>query len=148
MLIPIGSRAQQKEIPELEAHFSALIVKNMDSSLVWYSKVLGFKKINQRDFPDSGLKQANLSRGNALIELIELRTALSPEQLDANYTPKTRLVGFFKIGFLVAEFDKFLDHLEQNNVVFHGKVVLDQASGKRMLIVKDPDGNRIQIFEK
>ena len=33
-------------------------------------------------------------------------------------------------------------------IEFHGQVVHDANSGKKMVIIRDPDGNRIQFFEK
>ncbi len=146
-LIPVKNYSQQKTLPKLEAHFSAFIVKDMDTSISWYSEMFGFNIIDKREFPESGFKQANLSRGTVIIELIELNSALSPKDVIPNYNSKTRLIGFFKIGFLISDFDEFIDHLTKNNAEFHGKVVVDKESGKRMVIVKDPDENRIQLFE-
>ena len=59
-----------------------------------------------------------------------------------------RVTGFFKIGFLVTEFDMWIDHLTNEKVDFYGNIVTDDTTGKRMAIITDPDGNRIQIFEK
>ena len=146
-LIPFHSYTQQKNIPELEAYFSALIVEDIDSSLMWYTKMLGFKITDKRELPEIGLKQSNLEHGNAQIELIELNSALKPKEVIPDHNSKTRLIGLFKIGFLVSEFDKLIDHLKENNVKFHGTVVINEATGKRMVIIKDPDENRIQIFE-
>jgi catechol 2,3-dioxygenase-like lactoylglutathione lyase family enzyme len=138
---------QQEYIPEIEANFSALIVKDMGSSIQWYTEILGFKIIDKKEVVEFGLKQSNLKSGNTRLELIELESAVSPEKTIPNYNSKTRLVGLFKIGFLVSEFDKFMDHLQENHVKMHGDIVTDKESGKRMVIIKDPDDNRIQIFE-
>ena len=46
------------------------------------------------------------------------------------------------------EFDDWVDTLKHAKVEFYGDVVTDELSGKRMLLIKDPDGNRIQLFEK
>ena len=95
-----------------------------------------------------GFKQANLKRGNILLEFIELKSAVSPKDVVTDYNSKTRMLGFFKTGFLVSDFAGWVAHLQNANVNFQGKVVTDELSGKKMVIVKDPDGNRIQIFEK
>ena len=147
ILIPIGASSQQDSIPELEANFSAFIVKDIDSSSHWYSKMLGFQVIDKKEFPEMGFKQSNLKRGNAFIELIELKSALLPKKAIPDYSAKTRLIGIFKIGFLVSEFDKLIDYLRQNKATFHGNIVVNKLTGKRMVIIKDPDENRIQIFE-
>lgn len=64
------------------------------------------------------------------------------------FGPKTRLQGFFKFGLQVAQFDDWMTHLEKAGVTFHGRVVNDPVSGKRTVLIKDPDGNRIQFFEQ
>lgn len=145
--MPINGHSQQKVLPKLEAHFSALIVNDMDTSIAWYSEMLGFEIIDKREYPESGFKQANLKRDNAIIEIIQLNSAFSAKDVIPDYNSKTRLIGFFKIGFLISDFDEFMTHLAKKNVEYHGKVVLDNDSGKRMVIVKDPDDNRIQLFE-
>ncbi len=49
---------------------------------------------------------------------------------------------------MVTDFEKWIDHLTNEKVDFYGSVVTDDTTGKRMVIITDPDGNRIQIFEK
>jgi len=142
------SQAQNDTLPDMESYFTALIVQNIDSSIYWYKDVLGFEVLNKLESEERGFKQANLSRGNTLIELIEIQAAVSPEEVIPYYSPKTRIIGFFKTGFLVSDFDRWMAHLTRLKVHFHGEVVADNISGKKMIIVKDPDGNRIQIFEK
>ena len=50
-------------------------------------------------------------------------------------------------GFSVQNFDSRVKQLTSNGVVFQGKVVTDSKTLNRMVIVLDPDGNRIQLFE-
>ena len=45
------------------------------------------------------------------------------------------------------DFDTWVARLKATGVEFQGDVVIDKTSGKKMLVVKDPDGNRIQLFE-
>ncbi|WP_298902994.1 VOC family protein [uncultured Psychroserpens sp.] len=147
-ILPALSLAQDDKTPVLEAYFSALIVNDMDVSLAWYTDVIGLEILNTQESPDAGFKQANLKLGNILIELIELDKAQAVEDAIPNYTSKTRIEGFFKIGFSMNNFDAWIKHLKLKKVAFHGTVVTNKTSGKRMVIVKDPDGNRIQFFEK
>ncbi|MDT0606015.1 VOC family protein [Croceitalea rosinachiae] len=140
--------AQAVKLSDPEAYFSALIVENIENSITWYTNNIGFEILNKKEYPEAGFKQANLKRGNVLIELIELNSAISPKDAIANYNSKTRITGFFKIGFLISDFDKWISHLTTQRVEFHGTIVNQQESHKRMAIIKDPDGNRIQFFEK
>lgn len=142
------SFSQSDSLPDPEAYFSAIIVNDIESSITWYSNNLGLKLLNKVDSEERGFKQANLKRGNVLIELIELKSSLSQKTLLESHPKKTKIEGFFKFGFRVSEFDKWVAALKKSKVEFYGDVVTDDLSGRRMLIINDPDGNRIQIFEK
>ena len=142
------SFSQNDKPPKLEPYFTAVIVEDIETSISWYSKALGFKIINQREISKMGFKQANLKCGDTAIELIELDKAISPKDIIPNYNSKTRIQGLFKVGFWVSDFDLWLEHLTTQKVNFHGRSVKDPESGKRMIIIKDPDGNKIQLFEK
>jgi hypothetical protein len=83
-----------------------------------------------------------------LIEIIDLDSSISTIDVIPDYTNKTRIVGFFKLGFLVSNFDNWINHLTRSNVEFYGDVVMDETTGNKIAIILDPDGNRIQIFEK
>ncbi len=146
--IPFWNSAQADSNLDLEAYFSAMIVDDIDSSINWYSNVLKFEVVNRVESKERGFKQSNLKKGTILIELIELDRAISLKDAVPDYTNKTRIIGFFKTGFLVSDFDQWIDHLTRNKVEFYGNIVTDNITGKKMAIVIDPDGNRIQIFEK
>jgi len=146
--IPFLSYAQNDSTEDLEAYFSAMIVSDLDSSINWYSNVLVFELVSKIESIEKGFKQSNLKRGDILIELIELDKAVRLKEVIPNYSNRMRTIGFFKIGFRVADFDKWIDHLTNKKVEFYGNIVTDDSTGKRMVIVTDPDGNRIQIFEK
>ncbi len=141
-------KGQSEHLPDPEAYFTAIIVNNMDQSLQWYTNTFGFSVLNKTVSQEKGFKLANLKRGSVLIELIELKSAVSPSVLLEKNPDYSRTTGFFKFGFAIREFDKWVDFLKRSDVVFHGTVVTDGLTGKKMLIVKDPDGNSIQIFEK
>ena len=148
ILISLASYGQINALPNPEANFSAIIVNNIESSIAWYSNNFGFKVLNKIESEERGFKQANLKCGSILIELIEFKSSLKPKNILKNHPKKTKIEGFFKFGFLVSKFDEWVEYLKQSDVEFYGNVVIDTLSGKKMLIVKDPDGNRIQLFEK
>lgn len=142
------SNSQNDSLPPPEAYFSAIIVSDIESSIKWYSNIFGFKVLKSVESKERGFKQTNLKRENTLIELIELNSSVTPESLLESYPKKTKINGFFKFGFLISEFDKWVNFLKQSKIQFNGTVVIDPISEKKTLLVKDPDGNRIQLFEK
>ena len=144
----LKAQAQNTSPPDLAPYFTAVLVDDFNESLAWYQDVLGFELIDQTQNKERGFAQANLQRGAALLELIALDSAFSQEQLNDINPDIARVNGFFKIGFSVSNFDEWLAHLTESGVQFNGSVVVNPQSGKRMVIIKDPDGNRIQLFEK
>ena len=140
--------SQADTLPAPELCFTALIVRNIDSSIVWYSEKLGFAALNQATYHAGDFKLANLQRGGIQIELIEIKSTLFPDEVLNKDPYYTRIGGFFKVGFLVADFDQWVKFLQQTKTEFRGGVVSDPVSGRRTFLVKDPDGNQIQFFEK
>ena len=148
ILLCTASFGQETTLSTPDLHFFSIIVGNMDTSLEWYRDVADFKLVDSFSDEDRGIKMANLANGYARLELIEINSAISTEVLRAQYGTNARIGGFFKIGFRVKEFDQWVARLESLGVTFSGTVVSDPQTEKRMLVLLDPDGNRIQFFER
>lgn len=140
--------AQKNELSQLQPSFMAIIVSDIDTSIKWYQEMLGFEVENRLDLSDRGIWQSNLKNSGMRLELIQTSSMINSKELLSERGSKVKLTGFFKIGFTVKDFDGQLSFLESREATFHGRVVADPVSGKRMVIVLDPDGNRIQLFEQ
>ncbi len=149
ILIALGasSIAQTENTQSFQPYFTAIIVSDINTSIDWYSKNLGLVVLNKMENEERGFKQANLKGEGAILELIELKGTMSPKEAMEG-KPKARIEGLFKVGYSVADFDKTVEQFKLSKVDFHGDVVQDPNTGQRMVILKDPDGNRIQIFER
>jgi catechol 2,3-dioxygenase-like lactoylglutathione lyase family enzyme len=147
VLFPLFLSGQTVAPKNVQLSFAAVIVKDFDKSVDWYTKNFGFEIVNKVVMENRGIKQVNLKQGDVNLELIELQSALDPNEKYSDSTTKNRFLGFFKIGFSVQNFDSRVKQLTSNGVVFQGKVVTDSKTLNRMVIVLDPDGNRIQLFE-
>ena len=79
--IPFFSYSQDDSNENLEAYFIAIIVSDFDSSISWYSDILGFEVVNRIESAERGFKQSNLKRGDVLIELIQLEKAVNLKDL-------------------------------------------------------------------
>ncbi len=104
--------------------------------------------MNQVELKERGLRMANLKSGKGWIELIEFKDAVSQEELQKDAAKKTRLIGIFKFGFIVTDLSQWIKRLSDSGVKFNGDIVKDPNIAMRMIILKDPDGNRVQLFEK
>jgi hypothetical protein len=120
----------------------------MDTSISWYNEHLDFEVINQIESVERGFRQANLQNDQMTLELIELKSALSAMSVIPNYSAKTKLQGFFKIGYSIDDFDRTISNLETGKVNFQGSVVTDPNTRKKTVIILDPDKNRIQLIEQ
>ena len=142
-----NSSAQQAAPTDLTAYFSAILVEDIQASQQWYTEILGFEVVLESEIAEE-FTILNLKRGNSALELIQLPGALSPAEAIENYHSKTRIKGIFKVGFQVKDLNVWVDFLKKQEVQFNGGVVEDPVSGNPMVIILDPDGNRIQLFEE
>ncbi|NNC83452.1 MAG: VOC family protein [Flavobacteriales bacterium] len=129
--------------PPIQRTFVAVIVEDMEISSEWYRTHFSLTEYDQRSVPERGLIQSNLINEHLHVELIQLDSAIDLEDSLANYGSNSKVEGLFKIGFVFADlagFAKKHGHLEQ--------LVHDPVSEAQTLVIKDPDGNRIQLFEK
>jgi len=135
----------QSEKLELSDGFVAFVVKDIKASFDWYSSMLGFEIVNETHLVERGIKQANLKLGDTKIQLIESSSSIN---LTENITKKILVQGIFKVGFIVSNFNDWANHCIKVQLITKKDIVIDPIDNKRILIIKDPDGNRIQLFEK
>jgi Glyoxalase/Bleomycin resistance protein/Dioxygenase superfamily len=128
----------------VDHYFSAVIVKNIDSSVNWYQSVLGLKTRLLPGTPQ-GIRVAILESPQIVIEMIENSAWADPKKLLEGKPEGTRIQGYFKIGFKITSMDNFLEYLKKLNVTVP-KIYKDE-SGKRNFLVEDPDKNLVQFFE-
>lgn len=131
-----------------QPYFSAIIVSDINASMSWYESHFGFEKVNLIENEARGFKMGNMKNDGAWIEFIELASTLMPNDIIKDKPRGTRIGGYFKFGFTVQDLDAWVAKLKKANVTFRGDVVTDPLSKMRMIIVLDPDGNRVQLFEK
>jgi catechol 2,3-dioxygenase-like lactoylglutathione lyase family enzyme len=132
----------------VDAFSSSIVVSDIDTSTAWYVNNLGLKVRNKLENKARGVTIVNLENQGILIELIEINNSLDKNEIIKEYPQGTKLTGFMKSGFRVAELDEWHQFLEKQKVKFRGRIVTDSHTGKRTFLVEDPDGNIIQFFEK
>ena len=145
LLVVVGNKLGAQEFTP---YFTAIVVRNIDSSIGWYKKVLGLELRNRTDAPERGFIQANLHNKEILIELIQIDSSLSRDKILQGYSARTRINGFMKFGFTVKEIDVLFQKLKDQNIKFTGRMVTDPINNKKTFLVNDPDDNIIQFFEQ
>lgn len=144
IIIVNAIHGQQSTQFKVYSYFSALIVKNIDSSVNWYQSVLGLKTRFLPGTPQ-GIRVAILESPEIVLEMIENSSSLEPQKLLEGKSEGTRIQGFFKIGFKVTTMDSFIEHLKKLNISIPR--IYKDDSGKRNFLVEDPDKNLVQFFE-
>ena len=132
----------------LESYFSAIIVSDIDSSTPWYKSLLNLDQLDRIENNERGFKIAILANDKVLIELIEFKNGITKKSALENLAENKRLIGHFKIGYRVGDFEEWHRRLENMDIEFYGKTFTDRNLGKRSFIILDPDGNYIQFFER
>lgn len=137
--------SQRGPLPPPDACCSSIITGDLEQTKQWYIETLQFEIANEFRNEDRGIAIINLRCGAVQLELIEIAGSINPDSLRK---PSTRLQGLFKFGFRVQEFDTWITHLRTSIPNITAQVVTDPVSDKRMIVIRDPEGNRIQIFEE
>ena len=144
IFISFSAHCQENITPKLQGCFAAIIVKDMPTSVEWYKKVLNLKEISRNKNAKMELEQVNLKNDLLHIELIYLKSAISPQALN---NKRQRHTGLFKIGVRLDNIGQWIIHLKSKKIVQEQDIVVNPVSKKKMFVIKDPDGNRIQFFE-
>ena len=131
----------------IRPYFSAIVVKNAETSSTWYQSLLGLERINVNENLQRGSKIIVLSSEDLLLEIIEVKAQVKREDVLLGKPENTLIQGFTKIGFKVSDMDAYIQKLIELKVNFFGDVYTDPVSGKRSLLIQDPDTNLIQLFE-
>ena len=138
-------QAQEKTVPEAEACCSSIIVSDLERSLIWYRDALGFDIGLEFKNEDRGITIANLQQGRTRLELIQIATSVHPDTL----SKEPQLVqGHFKFGLRLKDFDVWMEHLKEFDPGISSRVAEDPITRNRMVVIRDPDGNRIQLYEE
>lgn len=134
MLVALSSCKAKNQFEILELN---LITKQPEVLAKWYEKHLDFQVSNDFEL---------LYHDNLTITLEERKKARHRDSLKEAYNVQ-RLPGLYKFGFITNQFDNLVASLKNSGAQLVGSVVQDNNLNRRTVIVKDPDGNRIQLFE-
>jgi catechol 2,3-dioxygenase-like lactoylglutathione lyase family enzyme len=123
--------------------FVALSVPDAGATARWYREAFGLKVLDEFK-PEVGDHVIILTSDHLLVEVLQLRNARSPG-VDAIRDPHLTH-GIFKVGFHVDDLDAAVARLKAMKAEFETGIVDDAKHGLRFALLRDPDGNYLQLF--
>lgn len=138
-------------MPNPTAHHVGITVSDLDRAVAFYTDtfdldVLAEFSVSGEAFADAVDVEgatgsfAHLDAGGARIELVEY----DPEA-SAGDSPELNRPGAIHIGLQVADLDAFYDELDSDVETLSAPRTTE--SGTRILFVRDPEGNLIEVLE-
>ena len=126
----------------------ALSVADAEASAAWYARHFGFAVARRMRFEPVGADVVFLEREGVRLELLQVATSRRTAALDAEPSAHLGYLGYKAVVFTVVDLDAFTDALEVNgaNVVWALQAL--EPDGPRSTLVRDPDGNLINVFER
>ncbi len=131
---------------EYQPSFSAVVVRNIDTSVSWYKSVFGLTVKQTMNDAGGGYKITILESPTYMLELLELKGSVPKTEALKSKAAGTETQGHFKVGFRVTNMDACLKHLASLKITVP-QVWTDDKTKKRNFLIPDPDGNLLQFFE-
>jgi len=134
-----GAAAQQPAEAWVQAieppQYFAVYVEDVDRAVGWYGAVFGLAALGGSAADDGAWRIENLGNKRLLVELIYDRRAARVD----------RAFGFRKVGFFVPDLDAVADRVERATGE-RPRIVEFEPLGQRILQLRDPEGNVIQLL--
>ena len=115
-------------------------VKDLETTIHFYTKVLGLDLLEKQGHPDPNLKIAFLGfkkSAETLIELIE------------GYDPNLPAEGkVHHIAFTVDNIEQEIERVKQHSVTFVDEGITTLPNGGKYIFFYGPDGEWIELFQK
>ncbi len=130
--------------PELRLHHGCIAVADLDRSIEFYERVLGFQQESRRSLQDKGLEIAFLRRGEDRLELVCHADAQPLPEFAADPKDDFRVVGTKHLSFGTPDADRLHAFLAGQQV--DGLTdIADNNPTYRYFFFRDPDGIVLEV---
>jgi catechol 2,3-dioxygenase-like lactoylglutathione lyase family enzyme len=140
------ARAADTPIEPSGRQFFALSVADARASADWYRRAFGVAQVHEIKPEDGAAHIIILGTDQLLIEIMQLRDAKSPGAAVIEARHLTH--GIVKVGLYVTDLDAAVKHLRAMGAKFDTQVIEDRKLDMRFVLVRDPDGNLVQLFSR
>jgi catechol 2,3-dioxygenase-like lactoylglutathione lyase family enzyme len=126
---------------------AAISVGDLAVSRKWYADMLGFRSLEGWDFTSPEMSVAFLELNGFRLELIERRGSFAARD-GLTFAGEPLVRGIKKLAFVVDDLDAFAAQARGQ----HARVLIgirpSREPGLRSMILADPDGNWIQLYDR
>jgi len=128
----------------------AILAKDFDKSVDFYSKVLGFSIIRKMEFTEEGHPHKNfravfmrIGQSRSGIEILGLMKGAAKQLPPVKRTD----IGFQHISLYVANMKETYEDLKRKGVKFRNEPI-STPRGAKIAYMEDPDGVEIELIER
>ena len=123
-----------------------VIVQDLEASIAWYSRHLGFKR--QSDFGFPGAKVAFVARGSLRLELFQIEGA-SPMAVERKEAVSNLSIGGINhFAIVVDDLDGTVAELQASGVeLAYTMNDVPDGSGDRWTFIRDNEGMLIELYQ-
>jgi catechol 2,3-dioxygenase-like lactoylglutathione lyase family enzyme len=122
----------------------AIVVPDLARAKTWYSDLLGFTAVEEKAFPEMGLRICLLRSGEFELELVQNKNAVRRADLSS----EKEIEGFAKLAFTVGDLDKLHSRMVAAGTTIVRSPSKSTRTGQgRYMLVRDDSGNLLQFIE-
>lgn len=130
--------------PNITLHHGALAVTNLERSLEFYKRVLGFEVDTEVKLPDGSLDIVHIKRGNDYLELFCHKDAIELPQHSRDTMTDVQIAGTKHIAFSTDEPEVVHQYLNEQGVDDLTEI-FDNNPYYKYFFFRDPDGIALEI---
>jgi methylmalonyl-CoA/ethylmalonyl-CoA epimerase len=130
---------------EITPHHVGISVPNLEESIAWYKRMLGFEVVTRMPGGESGMNVALIKRGNFHIELFQVAGAKPLPEYRRDPSADLRVHGLSQFAFQVSDAKAAADELKAKGAeIAMGPV---DSTGVVFVFIRDNAGNCFELIQ-